>query len=83
MEIIEKLKIILINSLHLEISPIDISDDEKLFGEQFNLDSLQLMTFIVEIEEEFLFEFDDDLSLESFNSLREIAELVNQKLKSK
>jgi acyl carrier protein len=78
---LEKLLDILATKVDANLKREEIDVDIPLFEEGLGLDSIALMEFIACIEEEFGFQFaEEDLSLEAFSSLRNIAQTVGLKL---
>ena len=67
--------------IHLEIIPKDVNvdiDDDLL--EKYLVDSFKFIEFIVQIEESFDIEMDEeDVLVEKFNSIRAIANMVDIK----
>ena len=50
----EKLKKLIIETLHLEdITPDEIEDDEPLFGEKLGLDSIDAVEIVFQVEHHF------------------------------
>ena len=68
----ERLKTIIIESLHLDgITPDMIGDDSQLFGGELGLDSVDALELVVALEKEF------DLRIESDEATREAFASVN------
>ena len=78
-EIIEKLKIQLIDQLNLEdLEPSDLDSDEPLFGSKLGLDSIDALEIIVLLEREHgikVLNQEDGKKL--FKSIRSIAEHIS------
>lgn len=75
-----KVKEIMKERLFLDVEPEDI-DEEKPITEQFEVDSIQLFEIILGCQEVFGIEFEDDeFNIESFRTVKTIAELVRTKL---
>jgi len=54
MDLIQRLKSIIINELNLEdITPEDIKEDDPLFGEGLRLDSLDTVELVVQVQKHF------------------------------
>jgi acyl carrier protein len=53
MSLKQQLKIILIESLKLEVAPEQIHDDDLIFGEKFGLDSIDALEIIVQVDKHF------------------------------
>lgn len=83
-EIIEKFKEIIINIIDEEdIVEIDEDFIEKDLLNDFGFDSLNIISLIVEIEEKFNIEFDDDfLEMENMRRPKFIIEYIERKLKN-
>jgi len=77
----QKIKRIMVERLFLPVQPEEI-DEEKPITEAFEIDSIALFEIVAGCEEVFGISFgDDEFSLESFRSVKTIAELVKAKLK--
>lgn len=75
-----RIKILLVQVLQIDIDPEDIADDEPLFGDGLDADSMLSLEFISAIEEAFGIEVtDDELRVELFESLRGLVEYVEGK----
>ena len=75
----EKLKTIIIEELNLEdVRTQDIEDDEPLFGEGLELDSLDAVELVVQVQKHFGVEIKDieegRMAFQSINSLRQFIE---------
>ena len=83
-EIIEKFKEIIIYIIDEE-NIVEIDEDfiEKDLLNDFGFDSLNIISLIVEIEEKFNIEFDDDfLEMENMRCPKNIIEYIERKLKN-
>ena len=78
-EIIEKLKIQLIEQLNLEdLEPSDFDSDEPLFGSKLGLDSIDALEIIVLLEREYGIKvLNQEDGKKIFKSLRSIAEHIS------
>lgn len=75
-----RIKTLLCTTVAPEIDIQAVGDDDRLI-EDLNLDSLQLLGLISELEREFNFMLDDeDLDLNTFNSIATVADFVARKL---
>ncbi len=85
--LIEKLKIQLIEQLNLEdIEPDDIDASEPLFNEGLGLDSIDALEIIVLLEKEYGIKLEDPKKgKDVFYSVKTLAEFIskNQKVSSK
>ena len=62
-----RVKTLLVQVLQIDIDPEDIADDEPLFGERLDADSMLSLELISAIEEAFGIEVtDDELRVEMF-----------------
>lgn len=82
-ELIEKLKVQIIEQLNLEdIEPSDIGNDEPLFGDGLGLDSIDALELIVLLEKEYGIKVEDPKKgKEIFVSVTTLAQFIkdNQK----
>ena len=75
-----RVKTLLVQVLQIDIDPEDIADDEPLFGDGLDADSMLSLEFIAAIEEAFGIEVtDDELRVELFELLRGLVEYVEGK----
>lgn len=82
-EMRNRIRSLLCSRVAPEVDADRVGDDDHLI-EDLNLDSLQLLTLIGELENEFQFELDDeDLDLQSFSSVATVAQFVTTKLAEK
>ncbi|MDA0745029.1 MAG: acyl carrier protein [bacterium] len=78
--IVQTMKKLIVTTLGLSIQPEDIPDDEALFG-GIGANSTASLEIIFAIEETFGIEVtDDELRVELFDSVRTLADYVDQKL---
>lgn len=79
MEVLERIKNIVLSNAILELSE-ELGNDDNLLD--IGLDSLQMIRIIVAIEREFDFEFsDEDLVISNFSTIGNIAESIGTILK--
>ncbi len=73
-----EVKELIIESLNLEdVEPLDIEDEQPLFGAGLELDSLDALQLAVAIEERFGVPItDEDMGQKVFASVRSLAEFV-------
>ena len=82
-DITERIKQIIVNDLDTNIKIDKIIDDTKLFEGGIGLDSIALMELISILEKTFAFEFsDEELNLETFQTLSTLTEFVSGKIAS-
>ena len=75
-----RVKTLLVQVLQIDIDPEDIADDEPLFGDGLDADSMLSLELISAIEEAFGIEVtDDELRVELFELLRGLVEYVEDK----
>ena len=74
----ERLKTIIIESLHLDgITPDMIGDDAQLFGGELGLDSVDALELVVALEKEFDVRIEsDEATREAFASVNTLASFV-------
>ena len=76
----ERVKRVLIESLHLEGMTTDsIEDDEPLFGEGLGLDSVDALELVVALEKEYGIRIDSEsMRREDFATVATLTELVDR-----
>ena len=80
----EQVKALVIQVLQVEIEPEEIADDEPLFGDGLDADSLVALELVAAIEEAFGIEVtDEELRVELFESLATLAGYVEGKVGGK
>ncbi|MFH1708567.1 MAG: phosphopantetheine-binding protein [Planctomycetota bacterium] len=78
-DILPRIKAMLVERLMLPVTPESIGDDVDL-REAFDLDSVRLFELVIGTEEVFGVSFEDDaFSMESFATVRKIAECIRGK----
>ncbi len=75
-----KIKKVIVEGLKLKRDPESIPDQEKLFGGGLYLDSVDVLTLVTVLEEQFNLEISDD-EVEKLNSIEEIAQFIADKSK--
>ena len=76
----DALKEMIVERLFLAVEPAAIADDDPLM-EKFEIDSVRLFEIVIGLEEIFDISLEDDeFSIERFESVKAIAELVRDKL---
>ena len=79
--IAEQVKILVLQILQVDIDPDEIADDEPLFGDGLDADSMLALELVAAIEEAFAIEVtDEELRVELFQSLRSLVEYVQEKV---
>ncbi len=79
----DRLKEMIVERLFLSVAPGEISDDDPLM-EKFEIDSVRLFEIVVGLEEVFDISLEDDeFSVERFENVKAIADLVRDKLAEK
>lgn len=80
-ELIEKLKVQIIEQLNLEdLSPEDINADEPLFESEIGLDSIDALEIIVLLERQYGVKISSqEEGKKVFHSVRSIAEYITEK----
>ncbi len=80
-DIAQRVKQALVQGLQLKINPEDIADDESLFGEGLDADSIAALEIVFALEEEFGFEVEDEeLRVDLFDSVRTLTSYIEQRL---
>ncbi len=80
-DIAQRVKQALVQGLQLKINPEDIADDEPLFGEGLDADSMAALEIVFALEEEFGFEVEDeDLRVDLFDSVRTLTSYIEERL---
>jgi len=76
----DQLKQMIVERLFLSVPPAEITDDDLLM-EKFEIDSVRLFEIVIGLEEVFDITLEDDeFSIERFESVKAIANLVREKL---
>lgn len=74
----------IVYALELDVEPSEVPENEVLFGDGFGADSVAILEILVAIEDEFGIEIDDEeFRVESFSTIRQLAEYVDDALKEK
>jgi acyl carrier protein len=71
----ERIKSLIVNTLELNCSPEQITDDQPLFGRGLGLDSLDALELVVSIEEEFEVSVSDD-DVSTLSTINKIADYI-------
>lgn len=75
----EQLKEMIVERLFLSVAPSDIADDDTLM-EKFEIDSVRLFEIVIGLEEVFDISLEDDeFSVERFETVKAISDLVREK----
>ena len=75
----DQLKAMIVERLFLTVAPDEIADDDMLM-EKFEIDSVRLFEIVIGLEEIFDISLEDDeFSIERFESVKAIADLVREK----
>jgi acyl carrier protein len=76
----DRLKAMIVERLFLKVNPSEIADDDILM-QKFEIDSVRLFEIVIGLEEVFDISLEDDeFSIERFESVKAISELVRDKL---
>jgi len=79
----DQLKEMIVERLFLSVEPSEIADGDVLM-DKFEIDSVRLFEIVIGLEEVFDISLEDDeFSIERFESVKAIADLVREKLGSK
>ena len=80
-EIIREVREAVVRALELPVGPDELPETEPLFGADGEVDSILSIKLVVELEETFGIEVDDDdLTEELFGTVAALAEYVETKL---
>jgi len=80
LEVRDRMKMVLAREAMLEVKPQDM-DDDAAFIEEYGMDSIQVLQFIIGLEEEFGISLEDDeLDLEVLHSIRSVTEHIMAKI---
>ncbi|MER2562852.1 MAG: acyl carrier protein [Myxococcaceae bacterium] len=80
-QVLGRVKKVLIESLHVQRAPDEIDPDAPLFGTGLSLDSVDAVELVVSLESEFGFRLDDDLSARlSMRTVNTVVDLALRKL---
>jgi len=75
----EEIKHIIVDRLFLKISPEEIGDEDPLM-QKLGVDSVQVLEIVEGLEETYGINFEDEeFDIETFRSVRTIADFVRQK----
>lgn len=82
MDIVEKLKQVIVKDLNLEeVAPGEIDDDKPLFGEGLGLDSLDAVELVVVVKRHFGVEIKDmSEGREAFASINALAQFIEERM---
>jgi len=82
MNIVEKLKQVIVEDLNLEeVTPSEIDDDKPLFGEGLGLDSLDAVELVVVVRRRFGVEIKDmSEGREAFASVTALAQFIEERM---
>lgn len=77
----QQVKQTIVKALQLEVDPDEIPDDEALFGEGLDADSVATLEIVFALEQEFGIEVEDEeLRVELFDSVNSLVAYVIDKL---
>jgi acyl carrier protein len=83
-EIELEIKKVINEVLKLDIAPDDIAGNDSFFTETLGLDSLNLINFVVALEEKYdIIIDDDDLRVELFENINTITQYIVNKIEEK
>jgi acyl carrier protein len=77
-ELIQELKVKIIETLNLvDVSPEDIHEDTILFGDELNLDSIDVLELVMMLDKDYGVKIDSkELGVKVFVSMKSLAEYV-------
>ncbi|RQO65150.1 acyl carrier protein [Pedobacter sp. KBW06] len=77
-EVMSTLKMIAAENLETDVSADDIDENASLYEDGIGLDSINVVSFIVAVEEKFELSFDgDDINTSVFSNLKSLAEYIS------
>lgn len=80
----ERVKQTIVRSLGLEIDPVELADDEVLFGSGLGADSEATLGVVFALEAEFGIEVEDEeLRVELFATIQSLVDYVEGKLRAR
>ena len=78
----QQVKQTIVQALRLDVDPDEIPDDEALFGEGLDADSVATLEIVFALEQEFGIEVEDEeLRVELFDSVNSLVTYVVDKLR--
>jgi acyl carrier protein len=76
-DVAQRARELLIDGLRLEVSPDDIADGEPIFGPELGLDSIDVLEFVVLVEQEFgVVISDEDVVRQAFSSISALTDFI-------
>lgn len=79
-ELKERLKLLIVERLKLEVEPSEIGDSDPLFGEGLGLDSIDALELVLGLEQEFGVRIEDEeVGGEALASVAALADFVREK----
>jgi acyl carrier protein len=80
-EIKIKVKTTIIEALELDLNPGDLDENDSLYSGKLGLDSLNIISFLVALEEKFdIMIYDEELRINLFDNINLITEFIHKKL---
>jgi len=78
-DVLDRLIVVIVRTLGIQERAHELSPDTELFGSMPELDSMTVVSLVVNLEREFGFEIDDeDFTADVFDTIGSLAEFVDQ-----
>jgi acyl carrier protein len=76
-EVAQRAKELLVDGLRLEVSPEEIADGDPIFGAGLGLDSIDVLEFVVLVEQEFgIVISDEEVVRQAFSSISALTDFI-------
>jgi acyl carrier protein len=76
-EVAQRAKELLVDGLRLEVSPEEIADGDPIFGAGLGLDSIDVLEFVILVEQEFgIVISDEEVVRQAFSSISALTDFI-------